>query len=57
MDMLQFFQEKLRIKQGFAQLLDDIGINKKVFMDENDLENLQNEEESAENDENLAGGG
>lgn len=27
MDMLQFFQEKLEIKSGFAQLLNDIGIN------------------------------
>jgi len=33
MDMLTYFQEKLQIKSGFAELLNDIGINKKIFMD------------------------
>jgi len=44
MDMLQFFQEKLKIKQGFAELINDIGINKKIFLDDNE-EKLETEEE------------
>lgn len=44
MDMLQFFQEKLKIKHGFAELLNDIGINKKVFLDDND-ENAEDPEQ------------
>ena len=36
MDMLQFFSEKLKIKHGFAELLNDIGINQKDFLDEQD---------------------
>ena len=36
MDMLQFFQEKLQIKSGFAELLNDIGINQKIFLDYDD---------------------
>ena len=48
MDMLQFFQEKLKIKQGFAELINDIGINKKIFMDETDCQMEMEEEEEAE---------
>ena len=44
MDMLQFFQEKLKIKSGFTQLLNDIGINKKVFLDEDDEEEEEQDE-------------
>lgn len=36
MDMLQFFQEKLEIKTGFAQLLNDIGVNQRIFIDFDD---------------------
>lgn len=36
MDMLQFFTEKLNIKSGFAELLNDIGINQKIFLDYED---------------------
>ena len=43
MDMLQFFQEKLQIKQGFAELLNDMSINKKIFMDTD----VEDEEEAS----------
>lgn len=44
MDMLQFFQEKLQIKSGFAELLTDIGINQKIFLDYDDDSNPSSNE-------------
>ena len=45
MDMLSFFQEKLQKESGFAQLLNDIGINKEIFFDGEVPQEEQEEEE------------
>lgn len=37
MDMLQYFQEKMQIKEGFIELLNDIGISKSLFLEEGEV--------------------
>lgn len=46
-----FFQQKLKINQGFAELLNDIGISKKVFLDNEEAEE-EEENEYGEQDDN-----